>query len=139
MFATVQSLSSPRRCEILRLVWREERAAGEIHRALGDVTFGAVSQHLKALEARGLVAARADGRRRLYRANRSALGPVAAMLESMWSDALYRLRLLAELEEKRRGPAPARRAGITARRGRRARSSETHSRRRRVRRTKGRP
>ena len=110
MFVTVQSVASPRRCEILRLVWREERAAGEIHRALGDVTFGAVSQHLRALESRGLVRARVDGRRRLYRADREALAPVADMLESMWSDALYRLRLTAELEEKRRGPAPRRRS-----------------------------
>ena len=81
MFATVQSLSSPRRCEILRLVWREERAAGEIHRELGDVTFGAVSQHLRALETHGLVAVRSEGRRRIYRANREALASVAAMLE----------------------------------------------------------
>ena len=35
-------LASARRREILRLVWRREHAAGDIHRALGDVTFGAV-------------------------------------------------------------------------------------------------
>ncbi len=40
-------LASPRRREILRLVWRRERSAGEIHRELGDVTFGAVSQQLR--------------------------------------------------------------------------------------------
>ena len=137
MFATVQSLSSPRRCEILRLVWREERAAGEIHRALGDVTFGAVSQHLRALEARGLVDARVDGRRRLYRANRKTLGPVVVLLESMWGDALYRLRLLAELEEKRRGPRPALRGASTKRTRSRTPSPLPH--RRRPRRTKGHP
>lgn len=108
MFVPIQSIASPRRREILRLVWREERSAGEIHRALADVTFGAVSQHLRALEALGLVAARAEGRSRIYRANRAALGPMAAMLESMWDDALYRLTILAELEDARRGPAPRR-------------------------------
>ena len=109
MFATVQSLSSPRRCEILRLVWREERAAGDIHRALGDVTFGAVSQHLSILADTGLVEVRREGRRRLYRAQRRALGPVGQTLEALWSDALYSLTLRAELEEARRGPHPKRR------------------------------
>ena len=102
-------LASPRRCEILRLVWSAERAAGEIHRALGDVSFGAVSQQLATLAAAGLVAVRSQGRRRLYRARREELGPVAAALETMWDDALYRLKLRAELEEGRRGPKPRRR------------------------------
>ena len=102
-------MASPRRREILRLTWREERSAGEIHRALGDVTFGAVSQHLRALDAGGLVAVRRDGRRRFYRARRDALGPIASALEAMWTDALYRLTLRAELEAARRGPDPHRR------------------------------
>jgi DNA-binding transcriptional ArsR family regulator len=102
-------LASPRRREILRLVWREERTAGEIHRALADVTFGAVSQHLGILSARGLLAMRRDGRRRLYRARPRVLGPVGRALESMWDDALYRLTLRAELEEARRGPPAGRR------------------------------
>ncbi|HKQ56483.1 MAG TPA: helix-turn-helix domain-containing protein [Candidatus Eisenbacteria bacterium] len=108
MTSPIAVLTSPRRREILRLVWTEERAAGEIHRALADITFGAVSQHLKALDTGGLVAMRREGRRRLYRARREALGPVASMLESLWSDALYRLTLRAELEESRRGPHPHR-------------------------------
>lgn len=99
-------LASPRRREILRLVWRDERPAGEIHRALGDVTFGAVSQQLATLAAAGLVAMRRDGRRRLYLARRDELGPVAATLEAIWDDALYRLKLHAELDESRRGPLP---------------------------------
>ena len=102
-------IASPRRREILRLVWREERAAGEIHRALGDVTFGAVSQHLALLVASGLVDARADGRRRLFRARRQAFGPVGRALEALWDDTLYTLTLRAELEESRRGPCPVRR------------------------------
>lgn len=104
MHTPIASIASPRRREILRLVWREERAAGDIHRAFDDVTFGAVSQHLRVLEADGLIDVRVDGRRRYYRARREALGPLAAMLESMWGDALYRLKLRAELEEGRRGP-----------------------------------
>jgi DNA-binding transcriptional ArsR family regulator len=97
-------LASPRRLAILRAVWREERPAGAIHRAMPDVTFGAVSQHLRALERAGLVRRRVDGRQRCYLADRPALGSVAVLLEQMWDDALWRLRQAAELEEARRGP-----------------------------------
>ena len=107
--ATLTAIASPRRREILRLVWDEEREAGEIHRAMPDVTFGAVSQHLKALLAAGLVVQRADGRHRLYKARRDALGPLGRSLETMWGDALWRLKLHAEFAESRRGPAPSRR------------------------------
>ena len=99
-------LAHARSREILRLVWRQERAAGEIHRALGDVTFGAVSQQLRKLEQAGLVGVRSAGRHRLYRAHREAVGPLAATLEAMWDDALYQLKLRAELDESRRGPKP---------------------------------
>jgi DNA-binding transcriptional ArsR family regulator len=102
------AVASPRRREILRLVWSDELAAGAIHRAMPDVTFGAVSLQLRALTNAGLVESRAEGRHRLYRARRDALGPVARMLEGMWSDALWRLKLQAELLETRRGPAAGR-------------------------------
>lgn len=116
MPAPIDVLASPRRREILRLVWAEERAAGEIHAALADVTFGAVSQHLRILTGTGLLTVRREGRRRLYRADPRALGPVGRALEAMWSDALYRLKLSAELEEARRGPRPA--GGLRSRRRR---------------------
>jgi DNA-binding transcriptional ArsR family regulator len=100
----IGALGTPRRREILRLIWREERSAGEIHRALADVTFGAVSQHLRVLEEAGLVERRRQGRHRYYRARHEHLGPFRDWLESMWDGALYRLKLRAELEEARRGP-----------------------------------
>jgi DNA-binding transcriptional ArsR family regulator len=99
-------LSSPRRVEILRLVWDEDRAAGEIHRAMPDVTFGAVSLQLKQLLDAGLVESRLEGRNRYYRAQKKALGPMAKMLEAMWSDALWNLKVAAEMEQSRRGPKP---------------------------------
>jgi DNA-binding transcriptional ArsR family regulator len=108
--AVLAVVASPRRREILRLVWTKERAAGEIHAAMPDVTFGAVSLQLRALAEAGLVDARSAGRHRLYRARRQALGPVGEVLERLWSDALWRLKLRAELEESRRGPRPGRRA-----------------------------
>ena len=47
--AAFGAIASPRRREILRLVWDRELAAGDIHRAMPDVTFGAVSLQLRAL------------------------------------------------------------------------------------------
>jgi|SRR5947209_1309779 len=102
------AVASPRRREILRLVWRDELTAGAIHQAMPDVTFGAVSLQLKSLLDAGLVDARSEHRNRLYRARREALGPIGEMLERMWDDALWRLKLEAELEQSRRGPRPGR-------------------------------
>jgi DNA-binding transcriptional ArsR family regulator len=98
------AIASPRRREILRLLWDEERPAGEISRAMPDVTFGAVSLQLRALAKAGLVSMRAEGRRRFYRVEHAALGPVATLLEQMWDDALWNLKLRAELAATRRGP-----------------------------------
>jgi DNA-binding transcriptional ArsR family regulator len=100
------AIAAPRRREILRLVWDGPKAAGEIHRSLEDVTFGAVSQHLRALSEAGLVEVRVAGRQRFYSARKQALGPFIAWLEASWDDALYRLKLAAELERTRRGPSP---------------------------------
>jgi DNA-binding transcriptional ArsR family regulator len=107
--AFLSAIASPRRREILRLVWTEERLAGDIHAAMPDVTFGAVSLQLRALIEAGLVNVRSEGRHRFYRARREAFGPVGRMLERMWEDSLWRLKLLAELEQTRRGPRPSRR------------------------------
>jgi DNA-binding transcriptional ArsR family regulator len=107
--AALATLGSPRRREILRLVWNEERSAGDINRAMPDVTFGAVSLHLRALTETGLLEMRGERQFRYYRARKEALGPIGQMLETMWDDALHRLKLAAELEASRRGPRPKRR------------------------------
>jgi DNA-binding transcriptional ArsR family regulator len=105
------ALASPRRQEILRLIWHDELPAGAIHRAMPDVTFGAVSLQLATLARAGLVESRSEKKFRYYRARREALGPLAEALERMWKDALWRLKLAAELEQARRGPRPRHRRG----------------------------
>ncbi len=107
--ALLDAVASPRRREILRLVWDRELSAGAIAGAMPDVTFGAVSLHLRALVDAGLVEPRVEHRYRFYRARPDAVGPVRQLLESMWNDALWKLKLAAELERTRRGPKPARR------------------------------
>lgn len=104
--ALLNAVASPRRREILRLVWDHEQTAGAIHRAMPDVTFGAVSLQLKSLLTAGLLETRTAQRNRFYRARRAAFGPAAEILERMWDDALWKLKLAAELEQTRRGPKP---------------------------------
>lgn len=113
--AALTAVASPRRREILRLVWDREMTAGAIHRSMPDVTFGAVSLQLRKLVDAGLLESRAEHRHRFYRARPEALGPVRAVLENMWSDALWKLKLAAELEQTRRGPRPRRRTRRTRR------------------------
>ena len=102
MVDLLQAVAEPRRQAILRLVWRGEREAGEIHRAIGGVTFGAVSQHLRVLREAGAVRMRKDGRRRLYRADHATLRPLRTYLEKMWARSLGDLKALAEDEERKR-------------------------------------
>ena len=90
-------ISEPRRREILRLVWDSEKAAGEIAGAF-DVTFGAISQHLGVLRDAGFVRVRAAGNQRFYRADRTALGPLAQALEAMWASSLDRLAAAVEAD-----------------------------------------
>jgi DNA-binding transcriptional ArsR family regulator len=107
--ALISASASPRRREILRLLWNDELTAGAINAAFPDVTFGAVSLQLRALQKAGLVSVRPEGRRRYYRVLRERLGPVGALLEQMWADALWRLKIQAEFDSTRRGPRPRRR------------------------------
>jgi DNA-binding transcriptional ArsR family regulator len=102
MQAHLDAIGEPRRRELLRLTWDREVGAGELHRAFGDITFGAVSQHLGVLARAGLVEVRKDGRRRYYRARKHELGPLRAWLESMWAESLDRLATLAEDEDRPR-------------------------------------
>lgn len=99
----LQALATPRRREILRIVRRRERSAGEIHRAIGSLTFGAVSQHLGVLEDAGLVSVRKEGRRRIYSVRLEGLRPLREWMDAMWDDALARLARLAESEAARDG------------------------------------
>ncbi len=97
--AVLDAIGEPRRRELLRLTWKREVGAGELHRAIGGITFGAVSQHLGVLARAGLVEVRKDGRRRYYRARKRELGHLRAWLESMWAESLVRLAELAEAED----------------------------------------
>jgi DNA-binding transcriptional ArsR family regulator len=100
--AVFDAVSTPRRRAILGMVWDDELSAGEIA-ARFDVSWPAISQNIRVLREAGLLKERREGNRRLYRADRRALGPLAAAVRSMWEQDLTDLKRLAEQELRERG------------------------------------
>lgn len=98
----LKTLGEPKRCEIVRLVWSEERSASEIAAHFPSVTRSAISQHLGVLRRSGLVGERRDGTRRMYCVNRQEVARLRDFLDSFWTSSLEKLRDLAETEEARK-------------------------------------
>ncbi len=94
----VRAIAEPRRRAILRLVARDELAAGEIAAAF-EISRTAVSQHLTVLKNAGLLTERRDGTRRLYRARAEGLAGLREFLDDMWAGALDAARAIAEDQE----------------------------------------
>src|SRR4051794_16515580 len=95
----LQLVAEPRRRDILRLVWSDERAVGELADDLA-LSYAGVSQHLALLRDAGFVTVRREGKRRLYRADHAALGPLKGFLESFWTTRLDHLADLAERADR---------------------------------------
>lgn len=96
---TLQVIAAPRRLRILELVWDRELAAGDIA-AEFDVSWSAISQHLRVLKAVGFVVERRQGTSRLYRADQAALGSLRSVVEAHWRSGLSRVKDLAEAEQR---------------------------------------
>jgi DNA-binding transcriptional ArsR family regulator len=91
--AALQVLAEPRRLAILALLRDGERPVGELVDHLG-VSQPAVSKHLRVLKDAGLVEARADAQRRLYRIRPEPLAELDEWLASyrqLWTTHLDRL------------------------------------------------
>jgi DNA-binding transcriptional ArsR family regulator len=91
--AALQALAEPQRVAILELLREGERPVGDLvaHLALSQP---AVSKHLRVLRDAGLVEARADAQRRLYRIRPEPLADLDAWLTSyreLWTTHLDRL------------------------------------------------
>ena len=98
MMDTLQVVAQPKRRQILGLIWDEELSASEIADRF-EITFGAVSQHLRVLRDSQLVTVRRDGNRRFYKADKIALEPFREVLERSWRDTLGQLaRTIEEAE-----------------------------------------
>src|ERR671939_1178125 len=91
--AALQVLAEPRRLAILDLLRDGERPVGELVEGLG-VSQPAVSKHLRVLKEAGLVEARVDAQRRLYRIRPQPLAELDAWLapyRDLWATHLDRL------------------------------------------------
>jgi DNA-binding transcriptional ArsR family regulator len=96
--APLEALADPTRRAVFERLRGGPRAVGEIAEGL-PVTRPAVSQHLRVLEAAGLVSAKAAGTRRLYRIEPKGLEALRAYIDSFWRDALDAFKAEAEKEE----------------------------------------
>ena len=103
MDTLLKTLAEPKRCEIVRLVWSEEKGAADIASHFPAVTRSAISQHLGVLRRSGLVKERREGTRRLYSVDHREVARLREFLDSFWTDSLERLRDLAESNEPTKG------------------------------------
>jgi DNA-binding transcriptional ArsR family regulator len=96
------AVAEARRREILDTLIAGEKAVGTIVNDL-SMSQPQVSKHLRVLSEVGLVACRADGRRRLYRLEPTRLRPMhdwLAKYEQAWNDRLDRVDdYLKELQQ----------------------------------------
>jgi DNA-binding transcriptional ArsR family regulator len=109
MSTVFEVLSEPRRRTILDLVRDGERSVGELVDAL-SMSQPAVSKHLRVLREAGLVEARVDEQRRLYRLRPEPLRELDAWLAPYrwaWDASLDRLetRLGEMARSEEHGPA----------------------------------
>jgi len=96
------AVAEPRRRDILEYLAPDEPAVGDIADAL-EMAQPSVSKHLQVLLNVGLVDARRDGRRTLYRTNADALRPLhewTGTFSRYWGRQLSRIKAHAEAKKK---------------------------------------
>ena len=101
--AALQALAEPRRLAILELLRDGERPVGELVDRL-PLSQPAVSKHLRVLKDAGLVEARPDAQRRLYRIRPAPLAELDDWLASyrmLWTTHLDRLEDHLDRRRKR--------------------------------------
>src|SRR5579859_3122269 len=100
--AAMQVLADPQRFAIVGLLRDGERSVGDLVHHL-NLTQPAVSKHLRILRQAGLVDARADAQRRLYRLRAEPLAELddwLATYRQLWTTRLDRLE--EHLEQRRK-------------------------------------
>ena len=99
MNVELKAIADIRRQEILRLVWSQERAAGDVASHF-DVSRPAISKHLRVLKEAGLIEERRSGTLRLYRARTESILEMRRFLESFWDEGLRAIKEAAEAGSK---------------------------------------
>ena len=99
---TFIALADPTRRQIIESLAARETSFGELADKF-EMSRPAVSQHLKVLRDAGIVTARADAQRRIYRLSDNSLDEVEAWIgkiREFWTQRLDRLeRVLAEHDD----------------------------------------
>lgn len=92
------AIAEPRRRDILALLAFEERSVSELVERL-ECAQPSVSKHLRVLSDVGLVSARRDGKRVLYRTNAEGIKPLhdwTSTFQRLWRNQLSRVKARAE-------------------------------------------
>jgi DNA-binding transcriptional ArsR family regulator len=101
MASTFDALAEPTRRRILDLLMQDERPVGDLVASL-DISQPGVSKHLRVLRDAGLVEARTEAQRRIYRVRPEPLAEIDAWLapyRRLWASRLDALeRHLDETE-----------------------------------------
>lgn len=103
MTSTFEVLAEPTRRRILDLLREDERPVGELVATL-QISQPGVSKHLRVLREAGLVEARADAQRRLYRVRPEPLAEIDEWLapyRRRWADRLDALERHLDSREDR--------------------------------------
>jgi DNA-binding transcriptional ArsR family regulator len=95
----LQALGDPTRRAIFERLVAHPQSVRELADAL-PVSRPAVSQHLKLLKQSGLVVDRAEGTRRIYRADPAGIRAMRAYLDGMWEAALAAFAAAVEGQEE---------------------------------------
>jgi DNA-binding transcriptional ArsR family regulator len=100
------AVAEPRRREILDLLAAGERPVNDLVELTG-LGQPQVSKHLRVLREVGVVEAREEGRRRLYRVNGEALRPIfdwVSRYQRLWEERFEQLDdVLDELKQEEKG------------------------------------
>ena len=96
------AIAHPARRAILVELKGRERAASELADPF-DMTFAAVSQHLRILEEAELVSVRREGRRRLYRLHPKPLQDVVSWIDEFAAYFAQRLDALGDYLDRKHG------------------------------------
>jgi DNA-binding transcriptional ArsR family regulator len=98
---TLAALADDTRRAVFERVHQRPASVSDIAAGL-PVSRPAVSQHLRALKAAGLVIDQAQGTRRIYRIDPDGLGQLRRWLDQFWDQALASFKAEAERPPRRR-------------------------------------
>lgn len=105
------ALSAPTRRQVLDLLSRKERTAGELGRAFPSVSQPSISRHLRVLREAGLVNVRQERRNRVYSLRSEGLAQVDVWLakyRGFWAAELDALESYLDRTRPTSGSSPAR-------------------------------